>query len=290
MKPEDLLRTLRGDAVVFVPNPGNAGDGLIAAAEYFLLRDLGISFRVADANAPSDVRSDEVVVYGGGGNLVGLYDNARKYLGSCHKHARKVIVLPHTIRENEDFLRELGGNVTVFCREQESFDHVKIVNPALDCILADDMALILPVESILKRSKTLGYHSGDRLSLRFLKRLFRTAKYTLKSGFRFEVLDAFRGDIEGCGRDQGRLNVDVSQAYSGDDMSEAACRETAYSVFTFLCKFDKVRTDRLHVCIAAALLGKEVEFHDNSYGKNSSVYRNSLQEKFPLVKLQVNRI
>jgi len=35
MKPEQLLFSLRHEQVVFVPNPGNAGDGLIAAAEYF---------------------------------------------------------------------------------------------------------------------------------------------------------------------------------------------------------------------------------------------------------------
>ena len=43
-----------------------------------------------------------------------------------------------------------------------------------------------------------------------------------------------------------------------------------------LSRFDFVRTDRLHVGIAAALTGADVELLDNSYGKLSGVYAQSL--------------
>lgn len=44
-----------------------------------------------------------------------------------------------------------------------------------------------------------------------------------------------------------------------------------------------MRTDRLHVAIAGALLGKSVELHANSYFKNRAVYQFSLRS-FPSVR------
>lgn len=283
MNVESVLTESRNESLLFVPNPGNAGDGLIAAAEYFMLRRLGLKFRVADANLPVDVRESETVVYGGGGNLVGLYGNASRYLTACHAHVRRVIVLPHTIRENESLLLSFGENVTIFCRELESFRHVRSVNSKLSCYLDHDMAFGLPVAQILTRSKSLGYKFSDLLNIRSLKRLVRLAQYVARSKGNFLSLNAFRGDVEGCGRDAVACNADLSQLLSGDNMSEEACRETAYAFLKFLSLFEHVRTDRLHVCIAAALLGRRVEFFDNSYGKNASVYRYSISNRFSKV-------
>ena len=41
---------------------------------------------------------------------------------------------------------------------------------------------------------------------------------------------------------------------------------------------DAIITDRLHVGIAAALMGKEVFLLDNTYGKLSGVYNHSLKQ------------
>ena len=41
--------------------------------------------------------------------------------------------------------------------------------------------------------------------------------------------------------------------------------------------FKKIITNRLHVAITAALMGKTVEMHDNDYGKLSSVWKMSMQ-------------
>lgn len=42
-----------------------------------------------------------------------------------------------------------------------------------------------------------------------------------------------------------------------------------------------VETDRLHVAIAASLLGKRVRIQNNSYGKNRAVYEFRLRDRFP---------
>lgn len=50
--------------------------------------------------------------------------------------------------------------------------------------------------------------------------------------------------------------------------------------FDFLQVIDRARiveTNRLHVGIGAALMGKEVILHDNSYGKLGAVFEASLR-------------
>ena len=48
---------------------------------------------------------------------------------------------------------------------------------------------------------------------------------------------------------------------------------------------DAILTDRLHLGISGALLGKEVFLMDNVYGKISGIYELSLRERFPRVHL-----
>jgi exopolysaccharide biosynthesis predicted pyruvyltransferase EpsI len=53
--------------------------------------------------------------------------------------------------------------------------------------------------------------------------------------------------------------------------------------FNHLVRFSVIRTDRLHVAIAACLLGKEVHLFPGSYFKNKAVYLSSMKEYFPNV-------
>lgn len=48
--------------------------------------------------------------------------------------------------------------------------------------------------------------------------------------------------------------------------------------------YGEIRTNRLHVGIVGALLGKRVVLHDNSYGKNRAVWEHSLAGRFPDVE------
>ncbi len=52
------------------------------------------------------------------------------------------------------------------------------------------------------------------------------------------------------------------------------------SFFESIDKFSTIYTDRLHVSIAAALLGKKVHLYPGSYFKNRAVYLSSLKDYF----------
>ena len=52
------------------------------------------------------------------------------------------------------------------------------------------------------------------------------------------------------------------------------------NIFSYLSKFAEVNTNRLHVGIAAALLGKTVNLYRGSYHKIAGVYDFSMRDKF----------
>jgi exopolysaccharide biosynthesis predicted pyruvyltransferase EpsI len=70
-------------------------------------------------------------------------------------------------------------------------------------------------------------------------------------------------------------NVDLS--LQGSHMSDVK------PFFDAIDRFSVVHTDRLHVSIAASLLGKEVHLYPNSYFKNKSVYLSSLHGRYERV-------
>jgi exopolysaccharide biosynthesis predicted pyruvyltransferase EpsI len=49
-------------------------------------------------------------------------------------------------------------------------------------------------------------------------------------------------------------------------------------------KFEEIRTDRLHVAIAGAVLGKSVKFHPNNYFKCRAVFEYSMAHRFSTVE------
>ena len=67
-------------------------------------------------------------------------------------------------------------------------------------------------------------------------------------------------------------NYDISLA--GNHLSEVA------PFFEALDQYSTIHTDRLHVSIAAALLGKKVHLYPGSYFKNKAVYLSSLKDNF----------
>lgn len=281
---ERLLPRLADRPVIYVRNPGNAGDALIASATYDLFQRLNIDFEAVDLDCPPERTRGRILFYSGGGNLVKYYSNARDFLLRHHPGAERVVILPHTILGNEDLLRAMAGKALVFCRERTSFAHVAPLLPPGAVHLADDVAFGLDAEQFIRdaRHRYLPLISTPGLAVRNAKRLVRRALRCLRRPQRRRELNAFRTDIEATGRHRLPAdNFDVSQVFATDNMSRECTDEATYRVLSFLRRFDVIHTDRLHVCIGALLLGKCVNFHDNAYGKNRAVYEQSMRGRYP---------
>lgn len=299
--PSFLKDTLTED-FLYLPNPGNAGDAIMAKSTYDLFEKLNLRYHSLEHSdlADSNLSQDRIVVLGGGGNFAeGGYNNYAKLLKTIHKHAKLVIILPHTIHGNTDLLSQLGSNVVLFCRERISYAHVKQHAPHAKVFLAHDMAFLLDVKSaLLYRSHYLKgacfkilyklTHDPRHRSMPSLHNYWQglTSKIRFSNQKRSSetATNLFRTDIEKTEIQTPKGNIDASLVFNFGVTSPIKSDFTVHHLLKFLEKTETINTNRLHIAIAAALLGKRVNFSSNNYFKCRAVYEHSLQKQFPNVK------
>lgn len=273
----------------YYPNPGNAGDALIAQATLQIFQRNQVNYRWIDRNHFTP--QGKVVVYSGGGNLTRYYDVARQSIAKIHHEVEKLIILPHTIEGNEDLLSTLGANVDIICRERISYEHVRHHAKQANVYLADDMAFHLNIDDLLATPQfhRLWHRSLDAtLLIRALyTRNFGQLTNYLRAHDRMKrtgILHAFRLDVERSLVEIPTDNCDISEIASHGTHSEPAVSSSAIHLLRLVGNCDQLRTNRLHVAIAGALLGKEVWFYPNSYFKNHAIYAFSMQSHYPNVR------
>jgi exopolysaccharide biosynthesis predicted pyruvyltransferase EpsI len=260
-----FLDSYRGKRVVYFPNPGNAGDSLIAAGTYQALRRAGVAATIYSTGM--DVRNQTVFV-GGGGNLVPLYREARATLEAVLPHAEKIVILPHTIRGNEDLLSRLDSRVTVFCRDPESYWHVlQHTNSA--AYLDHDMAFHLDLDEFNKQCKA--YHEMPRVYAA------KTSNAPILMTPDAGPLRFMRQDGEAkIGRILEENTLDLSTAFEFGVVPDTA-EKSVWCMFRAIESATHVTTDRLHVGVSCAILGKSCTLLDNSYGKNKGIFLHSIR-------------
>jgi hypothetical protein len=261
---------------------GNAGDALIHVATLALLARLGLPARHIVDDAALDPAGKTIVVVGGG-NLVPGYREAAGFLERVHARARRVLVLPSTIRGNQALLGALGPNVHLVCREAVSYAHVGRFATRAGCHLDHDLALSLDARALLAQPpppfpwRALAA-AGWRARARAV-----AAEVAARGLPRREVLRCFRLDGERAGPPPPPGNRDLPALLEPPAGDPAATRWSAHRLLAILDRAAVVHTDRLHVAIGAALLGKRVRLHPGCYDKNRSVYEHSLRARFPSV-------
>ena len=284
MPGDDLatyLRELRGERILYRPNPGNAGDALIAAATLDLFRRLGLDFELVGARVP-DVR-DRVVIHGGGGGFWADNPVVARFLGEHAPRARRLVLLPQTITGHAALLEGLPAHVHLFCRDRVSFDYLDGLKLRARAFLDHDVALQLPAEEWLAR------YPWWRLFVASPGRCFkglRRFRAAARAHPDCELLQAWRGDAESARSPApARASVaDVSRAFALGTRREAFITVSAACFLRFLARYRRVVTDRLHVAIGAALLGREVTLGANRYFKNRAVFEHSLRDRFPRLR------
>ena len=295
---EEFFSQIPKDRTIYYrANPGNAGDALIATGALLLFEKLSLNVELINLNS-FDAKG-KIVVYAGGGNLVGIYPEARTFFEKFHKDAEQLILLPHTVFKNEDLIPKLGSNVTIFAREKISYEHLCKHKTKAKIYIDHDLALRIDAGKLLNKSlpgitevcfrkikyKVLkdweSYSAVPSIKL-MLKNTFFEIKSSLflKSG----VGIFFRSDIEAFDRKVPKNNSDLSVIYEHGTKNWSLTTYTAVRMLKYIDRFKVVKTDRLHVCIAAALLGKNVEFYPNSYYKCKAVYEFSLKDRYPNIR------
>jgi exopolysaccharide biosynthesis predicted pyruvyltransferase EpsI len=270
---EEVLRELRNTSILFLPNTGNAGDSLINVGTAQCLDRLGI--RYTSITSGSSVEG-QVVLLGGGGNFVPAYKTIRTALQKFMKSAKRIVLLPHTIRGNEDLLEQLDSRVTIICRDVQSYRHVLNVCPQATALLSHDMAFHVDVERFLFSNESMEAYQ------QLLRQVLMEKKIDLQRLQTLPRVFYSRGDGEKAAPIGGR-DLDLSAAFALGTTSGLAER-SAWCFLEMIRTSPPIVTDRLHVGIGAALLGKVCALHDNSYGKNSEVWLHSVKRFFPTVQ------
>lgn len=290
--------------ILFIPNPGNAGDALIAHATRQMFDRLGLDYVWVNDFWRFDPRG-RVIVYGGGGNLVRQYADASRALRWADGNAKRLILLPHTVGGHDELLAGLGPEADLICRDLVSYAHVRDAVRSAGCHLADDLALSVDARTTLETSpapmSTLPLY-GRRLLYRMIlkpswsntvasprklrqsERMYASRRSESEQGEAPGTLQAFRTDAERTELPPPPDNLDLSDLFSYGTRTATVCHTGAQHLLRYLDTFEEVRTNRLHLAIGAALLGKRVKLHPNAYFKNRAVWEFSLRERFPHVE------
>lgn len=276
---EALLEPLRGETVHYVMSPGNAGDSLIGVAALQMLRRLEMRLRLVRHTDYAFDSTGAILVYPGGGGVVPLYGHIRKFVEAHHGRARRIILLPQGFIGHEDFLAGLGDTVDLIAREPLSYAHIRAAAPGARTHLAHDLAFSLDLDDLMHGPLRLSA-PPLREAAKLVRHFIRRARMTLPAG---DALDCFREDKERTGRPIPPGNIDLPQVLNAGSVPEMNARIAARDVMRVLDRYRVIRTSRLHMCIGGLLLGKQVFFEDNSYGKCRRIYDFSIRDRYPNV-------
>lgn len=283
----ELLREL--GPFHYMMNQGNVGDALIAASTVALFEREELNFSSCGPELPAG-KEEITLVYGGGGGFVPYFGMLPHYVRLfSDPRLRKCVILPQSFRDCDELVDVLDERFTVFCRERASYDYCLSKEwGKARFLLADDMAVAAEPEMLKKRPVRLPFlEMEERAWGKRMKRDVKTSLVALPGAGKLAV--CLRDDPESTGHAQALkelpLNTDLS-VYSVRVIDEV---EHAFAYTRWLLKAldqpDAILTDRLHLGISGALLGKEVFLMDNVYGKISGIYELSLRERFPRVHL-----
>lgn len=146
--------------------------------------------------------------------------------------------------------------VTIFCREQRSYEELlRQGMPESQIFVCPDMAFYTKEE-----------HFSD-----------------LEIDGQYPVLQIFRLDEEGGRKTPPRDSVDLPLLFNDIQWSTGEqCVKPLRAVAGLMNQFQCVETDRLHMAVLAALIGRTVKLEPSSYFKIKAIFDYTLH-RFPTV-------
>ena len=137
---KNFLEKYKNKKIIYIPNPGNAGDSLIAYGTIQTFDKIGLNYEIGNID---EKYNNEILFFAGGGNLVGLYSDCKKFILN-NKNNNEIVILPHTIKDEDELLKSLDDNIKIICREKKSFDYVSsLIKNKQNVFLSKDMAFYI---------------------------------------------------------------------------------------------------------------------------------------------------
>lgn len=220
-----------------------------------------------------------------------------KTLAKAINLSKNVIILPHTLKNLDRIFESSQGNLTIFCREKKTYDYLENFNN-IERYLVHDIVFSLDTLKYKQLSSTFDkikvsvmfiyfymLNSPLKFRLKDLLKVYNSGRIVNRiiSKSNSNILNAFRVDEEKTNIEIPKINSDISSIFQLSNNNPLLAEVATRMMIHTLSKFEEINTNRLHVAILSSLLGKKVNFYDNSYFKCREVYLHSLQKKFPKV-------
>lgn len=262
---------IAGRPVAFFTNPGNLGDALIEVGARAFLDANGIPYRMHNSRRLREL-------------------HAKHYKLAYAKNRGLQILSAGLYRKYSLSLRDISRayEVSIICGSggfaQQAHVAMQIQELCSDCF-AD--VIVLP------SSYSMRPRAGHN-TLFFARDKFESQKVVPSAPFCHDMAFFLQPDpaTMPCRRVGYHIRTDVES--SGElpflrencDISAAGTElDPPDWLFEEVGKSEVVVTDRLHVCIAAALIGRRVYLFRGNYFKIEAIYKSSLEPYFPNVTL-----
>lgn len=300
---EKLLPLITSDYVFLdLPYHPNVGDTLIAyAAKRFLLNtpyhclywSSGYSFD------NRTISPNTLIIFNGGGNFGDLWKNFSIFRNKIIKEHpyNRFLILPQSVCycdkknliEDVEVYSKCGARITICARDKESYNFLKSNFLRNNVLLVPDMAFY--TDTKLLKSKA---GSGRAL---FLRR--RDAEYV--SNDKYDIVPDY-AEIHDWPTMERFIRIhwkylrliELRRGWTWYPNLFLHIEDVIWQKIilpyylrngiNFVNRYDVIYTTRLHVAILGVLLKKKVFFFDNSYGKNSALYKTWLHG-LPNIKL-----
>lgn len=257
---QHYMTKMNAQEVIWIPNPGNAGDALIALGTMHFFETERIKYTIHDYKWVKEHQEPTLILYGGGGNLTPDYTAMKDCIKNTLQPTDQGILLPHTVADAK-FIEEIPENLQVICRERISYMGCYEKSPFPEHIhLHHDMAYFTDIRKLQFDNQTLQDHPLI---------CFRTDK---------EAVESLQ-----TGMFTNQLNKDISKEYKDVKNSDIEYIQKTANQFLqtiYEHRNHQVFTNRLHVSLGAVLVGiKEIKFFNNSYYKNQAVFNFSMNNE-----------
>lgn len=268
------LSVFSNGIIYYYPNNGNAGDALLNMGFYALAKKYNVHFVEINKNEINKVRDVDVLLIAGGGALVPEWGSTTELVANLNKNI-KLIIFPQSIRDIDNVISNLPKDTVIFCREKYSYEYCLEKSNAKSIFLENDIAFYCDLHEILESKVGMPIFSKKNIARHVILIGHKVGSY-----FKHNSIFAMRVDKE----KSDNLNVPRNLI---NDFSIVASfgsgnyKQSLYSARKFLNLinlYDEIHTDRLHVSIGAALLGKKVKVYNNGYYKCKGVYEQSMKE------------
>jgi pyruvyl transferase EpsO len=300
---ECLLPLVDRDYVfIDLPYHPNVGDTLIAFAAKNILRKSLFRCLYSSSGYSFDNRTispETLIIFNGGGNFGDLWKNYsifRNKIIMNHPN-NHFLVLPQSVcycdeknlEEDVKVYSKCGNRITICARDKDSYKFLKNHFSKNNVLLVPDMAFY--TERRLLKPKS---GNGRILFLRRIDKEFvPNPQYSIVPE-NAEVHDWVT--MERYQRFYWKYQSFIEHTRSLKwypkvllHLEDSIWQKAIMPFFLrcgikFVNQYDVIYSTRLHVAILGVLLGKQVYFFDNSYGKNSSLY-NTWLKVFQNIKL-----